>query len=323
MSHFLSCDWGTSSFRLKLVDSSSQTALAEVMSHQGIAVTHQDWLNQKLPEDKRFDFYLDFLKRKIHELEEKGKHSLKNIPLLISGMASSSIGMMVLDYLPMPFPCDPENIGTKLIEASASFSHPLILISGVKTEQDVMRGEETLLIGCDTEATEQYFIFPGTHSKHILVKNGSAVGLKTYMTGEIFELLARHSILSASLAEHIREDAIRDSLHFAKGVNDGMGSNLLNAVFKVRTNQLFKKSSPEENYLYLSGLLIGYELSDLKNSTHTVMLVSGPNLKEYYRAALISSGFELTLQDADQALIRGQYRIAAQILKPSLSPDKS
>ena len=325
MINFLSCDWGTTSFRLRLIETESQATRAEVLSNRGIAAMHQDWLSQGLPENERFDFYLGFLKVQIHELKKKCNHSLKATPLLISGMASSSIGMMALDYLPMPFHCDAANIRTKLIGPSESFPNPLILISGAKTVNDVMRGEETLLIGCDTDSTipEQYFIFPGTHSKHILVRNGIAVDLKTFMTGEIFELLARNSILSASLPENIQVDAARNSLHFDNGIKKGRYSNLLNAVFQVRTNQLLKQLTRDENYLYLSGLLIGYELSALKNSAaDPVVLVCGANLKEYYQAALIGSGFKLQIVDADEALIRGQSRIAAQILNQSFSHHK-
>jgi 2-dehydro-3-deoxygalactonokinase len=323
MIHFLSCDWGTTSFRLRLIDWKSRSARAEVFSDQGIAAIYRQWSAQDLPENKRLDFYLGFLKIRIHELEKKCRHSLNETPVLISGMASSSIGMMELDYLPLPFPCDPANLRIRLIEATGSFPHSLVLVSGAKTKNDVMRGEETLLIGCDTDVAEQYFIFPGTHSKHVLVKNGIAVSLKTYMTGEIFELLARHSILSASLPENIQPDAIRNSLHFDNGVREGMNANLLHAIFKVRTNQLFKKLSPDENYLYLSGLLIGNELSDLKDAVEgPVTLVCGSNLKEYYQAALVSNGFALNLVDADEAFVRGQYRIASQILKPSSSLHK-
>jgi 2-dehydro-3-deoxygalactonokinase len=326
MINFLSCDWGTTSFRLRLIDAQSQATRAEVLSSQGIAATHQDWLKQGLPENERLDYYRLFLRTQMHKLEKKWNHSLNAMPLLISGMASSSIGMMALDYLPMPFHCDAADIRTKLIEPSESFPNPLILVSGAQTAHDVMRGEETLLIGCDTDSSipEQYFIFPGTHSKHILVKNGMAVDLKTFMTGEIFELLVCNSILSASLPENIPMEAAPNSLHFKQGVKKGRNSNLLNAVFNVRTNQLFKQLTPDENYLYLSGLLIGYELSALKHvADDPVVLVCGANLKEYYRAALVSGGFKLQVVDADQAFIRGHCRIAAQILNSSFSPHKS
>ncbi len=62
MINFLSCDWGTTSFRLRLINTESQATQTEVLSNRGIAAMHQDWLNQGLPENERFDFYLVFLR---------------------------------------------------------------------------------------------------------------------------------------------------------------------------------------------------------------------------------------------------------------------
>ena len=50
---------------------------------------------------------------------------------------------------------------------------------------------------------EQVFIFPGTHSKHVTVKNGNVIDIKTYMTGEFFELLSVKSILSATIEKTV------------------------------------------------------------------------------------------------------------------------
>lgn len=67
-----------------------------------------------------------------------------------------------------------------------------------------MRGEETQLIGCiqddDQTISDRMFILPGTHSKHILVRNQQITAFKTYMTGEISDLLSNKSILKNSLA---------------------------------------------------------------------------------------------------------------------------
>ena len=45
MSLFISCDWGTSTFRLRLVDKDNQQVLAEVTNQQGIAATFEEWKN--------------------------------------------------------------------------------------------------------------------------------------------------------------------------------------------------------------------------------------------------------------------------------------
>jgi 2-dehydro-3-deoxygalactonokinase len=318
MENFLSCDWGTSSFRLRLVETKSQTIRGEILHEQGIAPMHRNWLKQELPENKKFDFYLDFLKEQIAMLEKELKISLKEIPVVLSGMATSSIGMMALNYASLPLRCEPKDLLIKAAESLRGFPHSLIFISGARTEDDVMRGEETMLIGCNTEKSipEQHFIFPGTHSKHVLVERGIIADFKTYMTGEIFELLTDKSILAASLPAKAPSVSCTKNPHFDDGVQEGMQSNLLHAAFKIRANQLFGKSTPDENYLQLSGLLIGNELSGLSKSfSGPVTLVCGSRLKEYYEEALRIVGIPFRSLDADEALIRGQYRVAAQIVK--------
>ena len=42
-------------------------------------------------------------------------------------------------------------------------------------------------------------ILPGTQSKHIQIENQSVIDFRTFMTGELFEVLGRHSILRASV----------------------------------------------------------------------------------------------------------------------------
>jgi 2-dehydro-3-deoxygalactonokinase len=289
MEKFLSCDWGTSSFRLKLVDRKTTDSLAEVISDEGIAATFNAWKNS--PEqnaDKRIAFYRSVIKKNIAVLEQKVKCNLKGVPVFLSGMASSSVGMIEIPYTSLPFPVSGTGINTHFIGAAPDFENDMLIISGIRSGNDVIRGEETQLIGClanmpDTNE-EQVFIFPGSHSKHITIKESQVMSFKTYMTGELFNLLASHSILTESL-EVPQNGRSLDT--FITGVRSASNANLLHAVFSVRTNNLFNKLSKRENYLYLSGLLIGYELQELKKGKiRKLYLCCGNHLNLYYETAL-------------------------------------
>src|SRR4029078_6559719 len=103
--------------------------------------------------------------------------------------------------------------------------------------------------------------------------------------------------------------------YFISGVKEGVESNLLNSIFHVRTNQLFKKLSKEQNYYYLSGLLSGAELKVLlQNKFSFVTLVSDDVLSELYLQALTALNIDKNLQHkkADQALLIGQSFIFQQ-----------
>ncbi|MEO7414985.1 MAG: 2-dehydro-3-deoxygalactonokinase, partial [Opitutaceae bacterium] len=84
---------------------------------------------------------------------------------------------------------------TQLFEASADFAHDLLMISGVRDPTDLMRGEEVQLVGALANARavagHRLLVFPGTHSKQVEVNGVRAISVRTYMTGELFDLMAR------------------------------------------------------------------------------------------------------------------------------------
>src|SRR6201996_8091044 len=141
MNRFLSCDWGTSSFRLRLVDTGNFKVLAEETSGDGIAATYALWQMNGQPEEKRISFYLEVLNMHIRSLENKSGTSLKGIPVLISGMASSTIGFIEIPYTTLPVNVKSANINTVNIPAGKHFEHDVLIISGITANDDVIRGE--------------------------------------------------------------------------------------------------------------------------------------------------------------------------------------
>lgn len=309
MSEFISCDWGTSNLRLRLVNADDKTVLKEIKTGEGIASIYRSWKAVKTDID-RADFYLSVLKKQIDSWEEDELRTpFKNIPVLISGMASSSIGLTELEYKTLPVEANGSGLLIKKIDGTKTFFNPVFVVSGVCTENDVMRGEETLLAGCDTlPGKTELFIIPGTHSKHILVSDGNAESITTYMTGEFFELLSKQSILSSSL---LQEQEFK-TIFFEKGIRDGASMNLLNSAFRVRVNHLFKRVEPGENFHYLSGLLIGAELREIKaNNLERITVVASDNLVDKYISGLQVLGLspKTGSVDAAQAIVRGHCKI--------------
>lgn len=322
--HLLCCDWGTSSFRLRLINSADNQLLGEILTPEGIAVTFNAWkaqiLNRNIARDQ---FFRTYLKTQIDILGAKLSFDLDGITIVISGMASSSIGMEELPYSELPYLMDGSQADVRSFDALDDFGHEIILISGVKSNTDVMRGEETQLTGLlDMEELsalknkEAVFIFPGTHSKHMYVKENQLVEFQTFMTGEVFQIMINHSILKDSV-ENRKDAELADHevQAFKKGIRQAGISNLLNSLFKVRTNQLFNRFSKTENAFFLSGLLIGNELKHLKeDKNYNLILCSGNNLYELYQLAVEELGLSeiTTTISADlinKATIAGQIKI--------------
>ncbi len=320
MRDFLSCDWGTTSFRLRFVEGDTLKFTSVEDKEQGIANTYRSWKLSEKNEEERFYFFRVIIDNHINVLQQKTNTSLHKVPIVISGMASSSLGMMPLDYKETRYNADGSDLVVKRIPSTGDFNHEMIIISGVKTHNDVMRGEETQLAGCDhNKYKEAIFILPGTHSKHIFVNDGRVTDFKTYMTGEFFDLLSRKSILSASVEQGTGLSEAKNAESFEAGVRTSDKSNLLHSLFSVRTNSLFEKISAVENYYYLSGLLIGAELGDLKKEADKkIVLVANETIQPHYVAALqLLNLYEdkLKIEDADLALIKGQQRICQQYIR--------
>jgi 2-dehydro-3-deoxygalactonokinase len=320
--NILCCDWGTTSFRLRLVERQNYEVLAEYLTKDGVAGTFRNWKEQD--EINRFDFYAEILKNSIKELAKKTSFILDTIPVIVSGMASSSIGMEELPYAELPFESNGSQASVKVFKDFNGKNAPLVLVSGLKSHEDVMRGEEAQLIGLlklneiSIQASEKIvFVFPGTHSKHITVKDRFVIDFQTFMTGEIYNILTEHSILKDSVLSGsgtvlMQPDEIKA---FLKGVEISGTSALLHSLFTVRTGQLFGQFTKQQNSFYLSGLLIGSELRQLKDENYDRLVIcSGKHLYEHYKRAAeaISLKFNTTYiqpELLDKATIAGQVQI--------------
>ena len=318
--YLFSCDWGTSSFRLRLVDTDTGRVLGEALSPNGVAATFDAWTvahNQTGIE--RAAYFCQFLSQQIARFPATISISVNQISVVVSGMASSSIGLAELPYASLPFALDGTGARTQWFEPTPDFDHRLLLISGICSPHDVMRGEETQLVGLGdllVESGQYIVIFPGTHAKHLYVEDGKLVDFETFMTGELFGVLTRHTILkestdTADLAAlvHCEGDSFR------RGVLASGSANLLQSLFRVRTNQLFGHLTQPQNALYLSGLLIGTELRGLQRQRGwQLMLCCDTNLVDFYEQAISILGLakQTTKLDTDtvrQSVTLGHLKI--------------
>ena len=322
MKTILCCDWGTTSFRLRLVDQDTYAVQAEFLSSTGVAATFREWKEQS--EINRFDFYSERLKSSISELARKSALNTDNIPVIVSGMASSSIGMEEIPYAELPFRINGSQASVRVFDDYNGSGAPLIIVSGVKSNVDVMRGEEAQLIGLvqlnqvKLEDNEEYvFVFPGTHSKHISVKGGLVPDFKTFMTGELFNIVSEHSILKDSVvldnSIKLSDPAAKEA--FVYGVENSANSSVLHTLFTVRTAQLFGKFDKKYNSFYLSGLLIGDELRQLQSASgQNLVICSGKHLYEHYKIAsdtlnLSQNAVFIQPELIDKATISGQIQL--------------
>src|SRR5690606_11324580 len=124
---------------------------------------------------------------------------------------------------------------------------------------DLMRGEESQLAALLERLPpgRHRACLPGTHSKWVTIRDGRIDRIHTAMTGELYGLLRRHSLVGALMPG---DDEGFDSAAFDAGLaRSAEASGLLHHLFGVRAAGLagrYGDGLPS----YLSGLLLGHEL---------------------------------------------------------------
>ena len=273
---FISGDWGTSRLRLRLVRQEPFEILETVESDDGIAAVYDQWKDGSLSREKHFEAVLR---------EQIGKfgESIESLPMILSGMASSAIGWRELPYAPLPHrlsdPLPAEMVGAEL---------DVRLISGLRFDsRDVMRGEETQVMGLwgnPSLGLPSRFrvLLPGTHSKHVVVENDTITEFQTFLTGDLFQALGKHTILKHSLD---LEKPIKVDDSFREGVARIRDEPLDGALFGIRCADLFNERQPAGNASYLSGMLIGSEMKSMSKTSEPVVVAATP-LGELYAEAV-------------------------------------
>ncbi len=304
--YFISCDWGTSNFRLRLVKTETLTVISEHISNKGVKVLYSEFQQQK--KLNQSDFFSNYLMSQVVLLPTLHQRHL----IVSAGMVTANIGLHELDYAKMPFGHNGSTLNFKKMKLKNEIE--ILLISGVRDDKGMMRGEETQALGLidyiENVSSEAILLLPGTHSKHLIYKNNEFTELKSYMTGELFEIISQKSILTNSIIK--KEEIINDA--FVKGLKLGIKGAFTSSLFSIRASDLLGNSTKEDNYYFLSGLIIGDELSYLKDEQRTVFLASPNPLLNLYKIALehILKSKNYKVFDnatAEKAILIGQQKI--------------
>jgi 2-dehydro-3-deoxygalactonokinase len=234
----LAVDWGTTSARAYRLDRQG-----EVVDMRAAPLGIQQ------VQDGRFDTALDTL---------LGAWRDDPAPRLACGMIGSRQGWIEAPYVPCPAPLSVLAGGIVTAEAGR-----LRIVPGVRTKDahgvpDVMRGEETQIVGAVDEREDRVLAaMPGTHSKWACIEAGRIVDFMTFMTGEMWSVLLKHSILGRLAGPA----PAKPGPAFARGVERGLGAGgLAHDLFGARTLALMGELGEHEVADWLSGVLVGREV---------------------------------------------------------------
>ena len=286
-------DWGTSSFRLWSLTADG-AVLGASRGPEGMAAT------ATTPGG-----FPDVLAR--HLAAAKANAA---VPVLISGMAGARQGWREAPYLSAP--AELTDIAAEAINVPYG-DRDVRILPGVAQrtpgQEDVMRGEETQLLGADVQTGA--VCIPGTHSKWVILEDGKIQRFNTFMTGELFAVLSGHSILQHGVAAGT--EVTPDAPAFLDAVAEMQEASALTAkLFSVRAQGLVGDADGASGAARLSGLLIGAEIAAARPEGPVTLLASG-GASELYEAALARCGVQTVTRDAEASAQNGLLRAARMI----------
>jgi 2-dehydro-3-deoxygalactonokinase len=242
------------------------------------------------------------------------------LPVVICGMAGARQGWVEAGYVDTPARL--ASIVQRAVPVGGQ-SRDIRILPGIAQRDskapDVMRGEETQLLGALTgdTAAEAVVCLPGTHSKWVTVRDGTVEGFSTFMTGELFGVISQDTILSHAVTG---ADEVEDMAAFGAGIVAAFEAPALaaNLLFQVRSRQLLFGGTPSSARETISGTLIGLELAAAlagKMPNNGVTLVASGRLRMLYEAAFKTLAVVVRSIDAEDAVRRGLATAAEAIWK--------
>jgi 2-dehydro-3-deoxygalactonokinase len=251
-----------------------------------------------------------------------GDDRTPDVPILMSGMIGSRQGWVEAPYVFCP--ADIATLADHL--QSVPGCSNVQIVPGVAVRElglrcDVMRGEETQILGAGLGRGPRLVVLPGTHCKWVLIEDGQIRDFVTFMTGEMYQALRRHTILARLMPD---TDAGLDIEPVHRSFVAGLAASLegkgglMRSLFSIRARGLFDELAPEQAPAALSGLLIGAEISEGLALARkwglaeiAPLIVGGDILVERYRTAFRHTGIATTAGNED-AGAAGLWQIARQ-----------
>jgi len=291
---WIALDWGTTHFRAWAMGAGGQV-LDQVKSDQGMGSLSPD----------EFEGVL------LSQLEPWLADRQKPLTAFACGMVGARQGWTEAAYLSAP--CVPPR-NEQLVKAPTTDPRlNVYIVPGLSQAEpaDVMRGEETQVAGflASMPSFEGAMCMPGTHSKWVEIKNGVVERFTTFMTGEMFGLMTKHSVIKHSVA-----GKGWDHEQFLAGVELSMANPAMTSqeLFGIRPRSILQDFGPDKARARLSGLLIGWEILATKHlwANKQICILGEPQLTKIYNIALEQQGCQATIADGDMMTLGGLHAVA-------------
>ena len=154
------------------------------------------------------------------------------MPTIMAGMVGSINGWADAQYLQCPVNLD--ELPNHLTEVKHSKGYKIRIVPGLCVKDpdnyNVIRGEETQLVGAIKKQSSKVYLMPGTHCKWVLADGAKINSFRTAMTGEMHSIMMKYSLVGLGAGE--QEESMSD---FEAGLERGYNeNNIVPRLFEIR-----------------------------------------------------------------------------------------
>jgi len=246
--------------------------------------------------------------------------------VIAAGMITSPLGLAEVPHVPTPAGLKELAAATRQYSFPEIIDLPILLIPGARSgprpcdpetvgTTDVMRGEETLLIGLHSLGLiepRSTLLNVGSHWKVIEFDARARIASSvTSMTGELIHTAQTQTVLASSVPQ-TRPNLI-DQTWLEAGMREQRRSGLARALFCVRLLEQGSDGSAEQRISFLIGAFLASDMDamvsrGLFDSAGKVVIAGGAVIAEAWRCALTQNSMRaIALNDSEveNALLTG------------------
>lgn len=251
------------------------------------------------------------LKRLYHKILQEENLGDKDVQAIyMSGMVSSSSGMIEIEHLSLPMDFKTLKDSIAAYEDTEFFNRIIHIVPGLKTlPQGVtasldtvalannMRGEEIEIFGIlhrcpELAAGHSIIVLPGSHTQTAFLCDGRIEDISSTITGELYHAIVSETILGSSLTGGIAEEIIPELVCMGYEIIHKYGFN--RGLYVIRSMDLFAESTLAQRVSYMEGVLNGGVMDAIaqimKDSSGTIA-IAGPHMQYQIFSALVKKFF--------------------------------
>ena len=292
----IAVDWGSSQFRAYLLDRGG--TVIEKTENNGGVFRQQD------------GGFANFL----YASCDQWLNSASGLPVIMCGMIGSRQGWVETTYLKCPMAV--RQLSQCLVKIPEVHANPVFIVPGITSNSisafsDVIRGEETQIIGLQSkyQLADTVICLPGTHSKWVSVSGDQINGFTTFLTGELYTAIkTTGSIQSVIRIDEFNKAAFEEGIRMSR-----QPGGLSHHIFSVRSRLVSGESDQGAFSSYLSGILIGAEISaglTFYPEIDKITLIGNRVLLHQYGLAFAEFDIGVEPISSDGASVNGLWKIA-------------